>query len=68
METTYKVDGMSCGGCAASLTRALKAAAPDLRCEVRLDPGGVRVEGAHDPKVIEQAVTDAGFAFGGPAA
>ncbi len=68
MEATYKVDGMTCGGCAASVTRAVGAAAPGTTVQVDLDAKSVKVAGDHDPKRVEQAVEDAGFDFGGAVA
>jgi copper chaperone len=64
---TYRVDGMTCGGCVASLTRALQHALPGLGIEVTLEGGLVRVQGSHDAAKVEQAVSAAGFTFVGPA-
>lgn len=65
--TKYRVDGMTCGGCAASVTNAIKAAASEVEVSVDLDAKTVKVEGMVDPVVIEQAVSDAGFEFKGAA-
>jgi copper chaperone len=65
METTYKVDGMTCGGCVASVTRALERVEGDLKIDVQLDGGKVKVEGEHSEAAIQQAVEDAGFDFVG---
>ena len=65
MKTTYKVDGMTCGGCAAAVTRALKARDPAAEVEVDLDAGTVSVDGSEDEAGIGEAVEDAGFDFGG---
>jgi copper chaperone len=59
--TVYRVQGMTCGGCVKSLTRAVERAAPGVTFEVRLEPGELEVRGPHDPKVIARAVDDAGF-------
>lgn len=64
---TYRVDGMTCGGCVASLTRSLKSALPGVELEVTLEGGRVRIDGAHDQAKVEQAVAAAGFDFVGPA-
>ena len=64
--TTYRVDGMTCGGCVAALTRALQKALPGLEIEVKLEGGQVRVAGAHDPATVEKAVEEAGFSYVGP--
>ena len=65
----YKVDGMTCNGCATSVTKAIKTAAGDSPAEVSvdLDAKTVTVSGFDDAAAIEQAVEDAGFDFGGPA-
>ncbi len=63
---TYRVDGMTCGGCVASMTRALKHVLPDQEVEVTLEGGLVRVEGDHDPGQVEQAADSAGFTYVGP--
>jgi len=63
--TTYKVEGMTCGGCVKSLTAALEEALPGLAVSVELEGGLVRVDGDHEAKTVEQAVDDAGFDFGG---
>ena len=65
--TTYKVDGMTCGGCVAALTRTLQKALPGLEVEVQLEGGLVRVAGAHDAAAVENAVGEAGFTYVGPA-
>ena len=67
MDRKYKVSGMTCGGCASSVTRAIAAVAPAAEVEVALDAGEVRVVGEHREVDIQRAVEDAGFDFGGPA-
>ena len=63
---TYRVDGMTCGGCVASLTRALQGALPGRHVEVTLEGGFVRVEAPHDAAAVAQAVGAAGFTYVGP--
>ena len=63
--TTYRVDGMSCGGCAKSVTNAIKAVAPDAEVSVDLDAKTVTVNGLDDAAKVAAAVDDAGFEFGG---
>ena len=65
--TTYRVDGMTCGGCAKSVTNAIKAAAPEAEVSVDLDAKTVTVEGLDDAVKVEAAVDDAGFEFKGAA-
>ena len=65
METvTLKVEGMTCGGCVASVTRVLKAVPGVDDAAVTLQPGEARV--AFDPArtgvpALRAAIEDAGF-------
>ena len=67
MSEKYKVDGMTCGGCARSVTNAITKLAPNARVEVDLPTGIVTVDGA-DADAVKDAVEGAGFDFGGKAA
>lgn len=67
MSATYKVLGMTCGGCANSVTNAIKSAAPEAEVEVDLDAKTVTVGGAVSEDVVKQAVADAGFEYAGAA-
>jgi copper chaperone len=42
--TTIKIDGMTCGGCTASVTRVLVALPGVAKAEVQLTPGQATVE------------------------
>jgi len=64
MANTYRVTGMTCGGCARSVTNAIKEAAPAASVEIDLGKAAVTVEGASDDQV-RQAVDAAGFGFEG---
>ncbi len=66
MTDIYTVNGMTCGGCANSVTKAIQAAVPSADVEVNLDAKTVRVAGA-DANIVKQAVEDAGFEFAGMA-
>lgn len=66
MANTYRVTGMTCGGCARSVESAIKAAAPDATVTVDLAAKAVTVDGASEAQV-KQAVDDAGFGFEGAA-
>jgi copper chaperone len=65
METvTMKVEGMTCGGCVASVTRVLKAMPGVADVAVTLQPGAAKV--TFDPAqtaqpALRQAVEGAGF-------
>lgn len=65
METlTLKVDGMTCGGCVASVTRVIEALDGVAKVAVSLEQAQVVVE-ADTAKVdraqLVQAIEDAGF-------
>ncbi len=64
MSTTYRVTGMSCGGCARSVEDAIKAVAPQASVSIDLAAAAVTVNGAQEQQV-KTAVEDAGFTFGG---
>ncbi len=66
MSDTYRVSGMTCGGCVRAVTNAIKAAAPSAHVDVDLAAGKVTVDGA-GAEVVHRAVEDAGFGFGGKA-
>jgi len=66
MSDNYKVIGMTCGGCAKSVTNAILSAAPSATVEVKLDDKTVSVDGT-DQATVKQAVEDAGFEFAGSA-
>ncbi|MEQ1570623.1 MAG: heavy-metal-associated domain-containing protein [Myxococcota bacterium] len=65
MEATYKVVGMTCGGCAASVTKALSRLG--LAAEVSVERGAVKVTGTFDDAKVKAAVEAAGFTFDGRA-
>lgn len=66
MVATYKVSGMTCGGCVKSVTRALEQALPGAKVEVSLEAGTARVDGAHDPAKAKAAIEGAGFEVEAP--
>lgn len=61
---TYRVSGMTCGGCARSVESAIKAEAPDAKVTVDLGTASVTVDGASEAQV-KKAVDEAGFGFQG---
>lgn len=67
MSATYSVLGMTCQGCASSVTNAIKAVAPQSDITVDLEAKQITVNGIDDQQLIAQAVDDAGFEFAGPA-
>jgi copper chaperone len=65
--TTYKISGMSCGGCASSVTKAIKSVAPEANVSVDPATGLAVVEGTSDPAKIKSAIEAAGFGYDGVA-
>jgi copper chaperone len=62
--TTLKIDGMTCGGCVASVTRVLQQLPGVSRVEVSLQSGSAEV--THEPglsavEALIGAVESAGF-------
>lgn len=64
MSETYRVSGMTCGGCVRAVTIAIKAAAPSAQVDVDLASGKVTVDGA-GAEIVHRAVEEAGFGFEG---
>ena len=56
---------MTCGGCANAVETAIRAAIPTARVTVDLAGGRVMVDPASKDAVVEKAVTEAGFTYGG---
>ena len=63
-----KVTGMSCGGCASSVTQAIKAVAPGAEVKVDLKSGEVAVTGTAQKSDVVAAIEDAGYDVAGEAA
>ena len=66
MEKTYRVEGMTCGGCAQSVERAINLVAPTATVKVDLKNQRITVENCNDDALVAQAVEGAGFTYGGP--
>jgi copper chaperone len=56
-----KVDGMTCGGCAASVKRALQGLDAKANVDVDLPSKTVKVETAAQLDAVKNAVEDAGY-------
>ena len=63
-----KVAGMTCGGCAKSVERAVIGAAPGAKVTVDLKSGEVGVDGAAARQAVVSAIEDAGYDVVGEAA
>jgi copper chaperone len=62
-QASYKIGGMTCGGCTSSVTKALQQALPAAKVEVELESGLAHIQGEHDPKAVAETVEAAGFDF-----
>jgi copper chaperone len=58
---TLKVEKMSCGGCAARVTRAVQAVDSDAKVEVLLKERLVHVESVQPRSTVVDAITAAGY-------
>ncbi|MEO6280669.1 heavy-metal-associated domain-containing protein [Roseateles sp.] len=59
---TYRVDDMTCGHCASTITKALRAVDTGAEVEVDLGQHLVRVESSKaDPRKLSAAITGAGY-------
>ncbi len=65
MAKTYSVLGMTCGGCANAVTKAIQAALPEAEVDVDLEAKKVTVDGPINDDAVQKAVEEAGFEFGG---
>ena len=63
MTQTYHVGGMTCGGCVAAVTRAIRRLDPEAAVEVDLAKGTVSVDETLPKDAVQRAVEAAGFAF-----
>jgi copper chaperone len=63
-DITLNVQGMTCGGCVASVTRVLKAVPGVAEATVTLQPGVAKVTfdpARTQPTALRAAIEDAGF-------
>lgn len=67
MVATYRVDGMTCQGCANSVSRAIETQTGASRALVDLTAGTVSVEGPVSEAEVRSAIEAAGFDFKGAA-
>ncbi len=56
-----KVDGMTCGGCAASVKRAVQALDSKANVDVDLPSKTVKVDTTVQLEAVKRAVEDAGY-------
>ncbi|MBN2193117.1 MAG: heavy-metal-associated domain-containing protein [Polyangiaceae bacterium] len=65
MDTKFIVEGMSCGGCAASVRKALERLG--IAAQISLPERTVTVSGPVDEARVKEAVEAAGYDFRGRA-
>jgi len=63
MIQTYHVGGMTCDGCVAAVTRAIRRLDPKVAVAVDLAKGTVSVDETLPKDAVQRAVEAAGFAF-----
>lgn len=59
------VEGMTCGGCAASVKRAVQTVDRDANVDVDLQQKIVRIESQADVEAVKTAIIDAGYPVAG---
>lgn len=63
MQATYRIGGMTCGGCEASVKKALSRLG--LQATVSLPDATATVSGEAKEEDVRKAIEDAGYDFGG---
>lgn len=63
MNTTLKIEGMSCGHCTATVEKALRAVpgVTDVRVDLAAKTASVTANDGVAPKALADAVTETGF-------
>jgi len=67
MSRTYRVVGMTCGGCVRAVTKAIERRQPGAQVTIDLSRGLVEVAGTPADAEIKAAIETAGFEFKGAA-
>ncbi|WP_312161435.1 heavy-metal-associated domain-containing protein [Phenylobacterium sp.] len=60
---SFQVEGMSCGHCVQTVTKAIQGVEPKAVVAVDLATGRVTVQGGERREAIAQAIRDAGYAL-----
>lgn len=58
----FRIDNMTCGGCARAVTRAVQGVDPAAEVAVDLDAKTVEVRSARDPSDFRAALAGIGYA------
>ncbi len=57
----FEVNNMTCGHCASTITRAIKAVDPDASIDIDLSAHQVRVDASADAQTLREAIKAAGY-------
>jgi len=60
-ELKLKIEGMTCGGCANAITRAVTAADPAAKLDIDVAAKIVKVESAQGAERVQSIIEAAGF-------
>ena len=58
----FRIDNMTCGGCARAVTRAVQGVDPAAEVAVDLDTKTVEVRSGQDPAAFRAALDEIGYA------
>ncbi|AXO16410.1 MAG: copper chaperone [Oceanospirillaceae bacterium] len=56
-----KIEGMTCGGCAKSVTKAIQSVDPTAKIDTNPAQRTVKVETTATPAVLQQVLEEAGY-------
>lgn len=59
--TTFTVNDMTCGHCAATITKVVQALDSSATVNVRLDSKRVEIDSTQSEQALAEAITDAGY-------
>lgn len=59
--TTFTINDMTCGHCAATITKAVQAIDSDATVNVRLDSKRVEIDSTQSADALAAAITEAGY-------
>jgi copper chaperone len=59
--TKFKVEGMTCGGCARAVTNAVKQVDPAASIDIDLSSKSVAVTSTASTEQLQKAIADAGY-------
>jgi copper chaperone len=57
----FRVNDMTCGHCASTITRAVKDVDAEGKCEIDLAGHTVRIDSRRDPEAFRTAIAEAGY-------